>query len=171
MGGYRVLHLFDRFAWIPTTVAILVAVGCGGDKLHLQVATEPATAPAVLSFGALIAGYMIPWAGLSSDFCTYMHPSAPRWRIFSYVYGGLIIRTWRPLPAPSLVGVLAQNRFRGAASVPLMTLGAAIGATVPRVPSWSAANDMNSAGGVLAEMLKPAVSRHDTGILMDKGSS
>lgn len=90
--GYRVLHLFDRFAWIPTLVAILVAVGCGGDKLSLQMSTEPATATNILSFGALIAGYMIPWAGLGSDFSTYMHPSAPKWRVFSYVYGGLIIR-------------------------------------------------------------------------------
>lgn len=38
-----------------------------------------------------------------------------------------------------------------------MTLGAAIGSTVPRIPSWTTANDTNSAGGVLAEMLRPAV--------------
>lgn len=90
--GYRVLHLFDRFAWIPTLVAIVVAVGCGGDKLSLQASTQPATAAQILTFGSLIAGYMIPWAGMGSDFCTYMRPDVPSWRIFAYVYGGLVLR-------------------------------------------------------------------------------
>lgn len=37
-----------------------------------------------------------------------------------------------------------------------MTLGATIGATVPVIPSWSDAYDVNSIGGVMAAMLEPA---------------
>jgi purine-cytosine permease-like protein len=37
-----------------------------------------------------------------------------------------------------------------------MTLGAAIGATVPVVPEWADANDADSIGGVMSAMLKPA---------------
>jgi hypothetical protein len=37
-----------------------------------------------------------------------------------------------------------------------MTLGAAIGATVPVVPEWADANDADSIGGFMSAMLKPA---------------
>ncbi|WPJ59864.1 hypothetical protein SMAC4_04399 [Sordaria macrospora] len=34
--GYTTLHMYERFAWIPAVIAIIVAVGCGGKYLHLQ---------------------------------------------------------------------------------------------------------------------------------------
>jgi purine-cytosine permease-like protein len=37
-----------------------------------------------------------------------------------------------------------------------MTLGAAIGATVPVVPEWADTNDADFIGGVMSAMLKPA---------------
>jgi purine-cytosine permease-like protein len=75
--GYRVLHEYERYAWIFATVAIIVATGYGGKNLSQQVDTEPATASTVLSFAGLIAGYLIPWGGLSSDFSIYIRPDAP----------------------------------------------------------------------------------------------
>jgi purine-cytosine permease-like protein len=53
--------------------------------------------------------------------------------LFSYAYAGYVIPT-----------------------ILLMVLGAAIGGAVPNVPSWAEAYATNSAGGVMAEMLKPA---------------
>lgn len=61
--------------------------------------------------------------------------------------------------------VLTRNRLRlflyawlglCIPSVVLMTLGAAIGATVPVIPEWSDAYDINSIGGVMDAMLRPA---------------
>ncbi|KAK4550710.1 hypothetical protein LTR36_000289 [Oleoguttula mirabilis] len=131
--GFKVLHQYERFAWIPALIAIVVATGCGGRHLHQQVPVEAPAAATVLSFGALVAGFLIPWGALSSDFATYMEPQTPRWKVFGYTYAGLFLPT-----------------------VLLMVLGAAIGGAVPNVPSWSQGNDENSAGGVLAAMLQPA---------------
>lgn len=78
-GGFKVLHYYETYAWIPALIAIIVAVGCGGSHLKNQAATAPATASTVLSFGSLIAGFLIPWAALSSDFATYMHPESSRY--------------------------------------------------------------------------------------------
>lgn len=86
--GSKVLHYYERFAWIPALIAIIVAVGCGGKDLRHQAVTEPPTASTVLSFGALIAGFLIPWAALASDFATYCHPETPR-----YVISTVIIST------------------------------------------------------------------------------
>ena len=76
--GIRVLHQYERFAWIPALIVIIVATGCGGNRLKEQAAVPPATASTVLSFGALIAGFLLPWAALSSDFVTYIDPATPR---------------------------------------------------------------------------------------------
>ncbi|KAF2128993.1 hypothetical protein P153DRAFT_386188 [Dothidotthia symphoricarpi CBS 119687] len=131
--GFRVLHVYERWAWIPALLALLIATGCGASGLHRQTAVEPATAPQILSFGALVASFMLPWAALASDFSTYMAPAAPRARIFTYTYAGLALPT-----------------------ILLMTLGAAMGGAVPNTPTWQAGYDSNAASGVLAAMLHPA---------------
>jgi purine-cytosine permease-like protein len=76
-GGFKILHWYERYTWIPALIAIIIATGCGGKHLSSQVETLPATAPQVLSFGGLVASFMLPWAALASDFSTYMHPKAP----------------------------------------------------------------------------------------------
>jgi purine-cytosine permease-like protein len=75
--GFKALHFYERFAWVPALIAIIVASGCGGKQLSSQVEVPAATAPQVLSFGGLVASFMLPWAALASDFSTYMCPKAP----------------------------------------------------------------------------------------------
>lgn len=75
--GIKALHQFERYAWIPSLIAIIIATGCGGSNLSKQVEVEPPSAATVLSFGGLIAGFLIPWAAMSSDFATYIRPDAP----------------------------------------------------------------------------------------------
>lgn len=128
--GFRVLHHYERWAWIPALIALIIAAGCGAKGLSQQVETEPATAPQVLSFGGLVAGFMLPWAVLASDFSTYMHSKAPPMRIAMYTYVGLALPT-----------------------ILLMTLGAAMGGAVPNIPDWQAGYEVNTASGVLAAML------------------
>lgn len=76
--GYKALHFWERWTWIPNLISILVAVGCGGKYLHLQSEVPPATAPQILSFGSLIAGYFITYGGTVSDYSVYHDPSAPK---------------------------------------------------------------------------------------------
>ncbi len=55
-------------------ISLVVATGCGGKHLHQQVEVPPASARPVLSFAGLIAGFLITWSGLASDFTTYYRP-------------------------------------------------------------------------------------------------
>lgn len=73
--GFRVLHIYEKYAWIPALIVIVIATGCGGNYLSQQAETVPAQASTVLSYAALIAGFLLPWAALSSDFVTYMDPN------------------------------------------------------------------------------------------------
>ena len=131
--GFRVLHLYEKWACIPALIALIIAAGCGGKSLSHQVEVAPATAPTILSFGGLVASFMLPWAALASDFSTYMHPKAPSLRIALYTYTGLSLPT-----------------------ILLMTLGAAMGGATPNIPEWQTAYDVNAASGVLSAMLHPA---------------
>jgi NCS1 nucleoside transporter family len=131
--GFKVLHIYERWAWIPALIALIIATGCGGKGLGQQLEAPAATAPQILSFGSLVAGFMLPWAALASDFSTYMHPKAPSTRIAAYTYVGLALPT-----------------------ILLMTLGAAMGGATPNIPDWEAGYEVNAASGVLAAMLHPA---------------
>ncbi|KAL5598748.1 hypothetical protein BROUX41_003916 [Berkeleyomyces rouxiae] len=132
--GFHTLHIFERYAWIPTIIAIAIATGAGADKLGNQTvpAGSGASAPQILSFGMIAASYMLPWGCLSSDFSAYMAPSASSWRIFTYSYVGLALPT-----------------------ILLMILGAAIGGAVTNVPEWEALYHETLVGGALAGMLLP----------------
>ncbi|CAN8102725.1 unnamed protein product [Discula destructiva] len=132
--GYRALHIFNGWSWVPNLIAIIIAVGCGGKHLHLQSAVPAASASQVLSYGGLVAGYFLTFGGTVSDYSIYHDPRTARKRtIFASYYLGMF------LP-----------------SVPLLILGAAIGGAVPNVPSWAAAYEQLGIGGVMYEMLAPA---------------
>ncbi|KAF2760057.1 hypothetical protein EJ05DRAFT_492481 [Pseudovirgaria hyperparasitica] len=130
--GYRVLHYYERFAWIAALICLIITAGIGGKHMSIQTDVPPASAQAVLSFGGLIAGYFVPWAALGSDFTVYMRPNAPPVRIFMYTYAGLL------LP-----------------SIPIFILGAAIGGAAPNNSTWAAAQETGSIGLILAAILDP----------------
>ncbi|POS81242.1 purine-cytosine permease FCY21 [Diaporthe helianthi] len=132
--GYRALHLFNTWSWIPNLVAIIIAVGCGGSKLRLQSDVAPATVQQVLSYGGLIAGYFLTFGGTVSDYSIYHDPRALRKPV---VFASYYLGMFTP-------------------SVPLLILGAAIGGATPNVPEWAAAYEHLGIGGVVAEMLTPA---------------
>lgn len=76
-AGYKVLHVFNSYSWAVTVASVIIAVGCGCKHLNVPVATEPSAASSILTFGCLIAGFMLPFAGIQSDFAVYYSPAAP----------------------------------------------------------------------------------------------
>ncbi|KAE9963673.1 hypothetical protein BLS_009073, partial [Venturia inaequalis] len=129
--GYKVVHQYERWCWIPALVAITITVGCGGHLLKEQAATEPATAAGVLTFGCVVTSFTLTWALMASDFSVYTHASVSKTRVFLSIYGGLV------LPG-----------------VPLMILGAAIGGAILSNPDLSTAFDSGSTGGAMLFLLE-----------------
>jgi purine-cytosine permease-like protein len=81
--GYNVLHTYERYAWIPALISIIIAVGCGGADLKNQATMEPSPPQSIVSFGMVVGSYMIPWACLASDFTTYLEPKTSRYVLSS----------------------------------------------------------------------------------------
>ncbi|KAK1988533.1 NCS1 nucleoside transporter [Colletotrichum cereale] len=130
--GYRALHMWERWQWLPNLVAIGIAVGCGGRHLWKQAEVPPPTAAQILNYGSIMAGYFMTFGGTASDFTAYHDPRKTT-KIFSYIY----------------LGILTP-------SVPLLVLGAAIGGALNNVPEWKSGWDTYGIGGVMAAMLAPA---------------
>lgn len=72
------LARYERLAWLPVLITFVIALGVGGKHLADPPLAEPATAQAVLSFGSVIAGFVVTYSPLSSDYTTYFHHEAPR---------------------------------------------------------------------------------------------
>ncbi|KAG5642599.1 hypothetical protein DXG03_002497 [Asterophora parasitica] len=130
--GYKVLNWYERIAWIPVVVSFIVALAVGGKHLSNAHMAEPATASAVLSFAATLAGFVVTWSSLSSDFTTYFHPDVSSWKMFFYSYLGFFL----PLAT-------------------LQCLGGAVGAVAMNVPAWDAGYAGGNVGGLLEAMLQP----------------
>lgn len=81
--GYKVLHLYEKWSWIPTLAAIIIAVGFGGNNLSLQAETPTPTVRNILTFGSIVVSFTISWAPLVSDFAVYVSPDVPRYVRFS----------------------------------------------------------------------------------------
>ncbi|KAI1297495.1 permease for cytosine/purines, uracil, thiamine, allantoin-domain-containing protein [Xylaria venustula] len=132
-GGYRFLHQFERYSWILNLIAIIIATGIGGKQLFNQAEAALVSPSVIVSYGGVIAGFLIPWAAMASDFTVYCDPSVSTLRIFIYTYIGLFVPT-----------------------VPLMVLGAAIGGATASNPAWAEGYAKYIVGGVLEAILKPA---------------
>ncbi|KAI0284674.1 permease for cytosine/purines, uracil, thiamine, allantoin-domain-containing protein [Russula aff. rugulosa BPL654] len=130
--GLRVLNWFQNCAWFFFLLVFVVVAGVGG-KHFVDTPAAPATVVQVFSFGATIAGNMITWAAISSDYTAYFHPVYPGfWRVFVYSYVGLAIPT-----------------------ITLQCLGAAAAISAPSVPEWNAGFTGGNVGGLVRAILSP----------------
>ncbi|RDB27544.1 Purine-cytosine permease fcyB [Hypsizygus marmoreus] len=130
--GYKILNWYERVAWIPVVISFVVALGVGGKHLSSPPPETPATPVAILTFASTLAGFIITWSSLSSDFTSYFRSDVSSWRIFLYSYFGFLL----PI-------------------VTLQMLGAAVAVAAPSVPAWDAGYTGGNVGGLLEAMLQP----------------
>ena len=67
---------YQNCVWVPCLVVFIVVTSVSGE--HFVDTQTPATVTQIFNFGATIAGYMIPWSALSSDYTAYFHPRVSR---------------------------------------------------------------------------------------------
>lgn len=133
--GYRVLTWYERLSWPPVLLAFIVALGVGGKHLYNapSFSGEPASASTILSFASVLAGFVITYSAMASDFTMYYEPTVSSRKIFLYSYLGYVV--------PIIV---------------LECLGVAAVMATPNVPSWNEGyGTAGNIGGLLSAMLSP----------------
>lgn len=135
-SGYRVVHCYETFVWIPNVIAFVIMLAISGKHIIMTPLANPSPIPpsAIMTAGASVAATNISWATLTPDYGVYHDGKASSWRIFFYAYLGLLT-----------------------SSMPVHLLGAALAATAYHVPAWEAGlGNGNNIGGLIAAILSPA---------------
>ncbi|SCU79766.1 LAME_0B00276g1_1 [Lachancea meyersii CBS 8951] len=104
--GYRVIHMYEKWAWVPNSVVFLIVIA----RIHLSGSFEvghwkqsPDTAAGILGLGGVIFGFAAGWTTYAADYTVYMPRTVNKLKVFLFVAAGLMI----PLSFTMLLGSAA----------------------------------------------------------------
>ncbi|KAK4202204.1 putative purine-cytosine permease [Triangularia verruculosa] len=136
--GYKAVHFYERYAWIPCFVVFLVIMGAfiksGKFDSLLPLATGPVERGAVLSYIGAIFSFACGWSAYSADYSVYQPSTRSTRSTFLWVFGGLIF----PL-------------------IFLELLGAAVATALVRNEDYMKSYEDAGVGGLMAAALTPNV--------------
>jgi purine-cytosine permease-like protein len=72
--GYKVVHAYEFYSWIPTFIIFLIILGVfarSGDFANIPMGVGTSEMGSVLSFGAIIFGFATGWCSYSADYSVY----------------------------------------------------------------------------------------------------
>ncbi|KAJ0421837.1 permease for cytosine/purines, uracil, thiamine, allantoin-domain-containing protein [Aspergillus carlsbadensis] len=104
MAGYKVVHLYEYWSWIPTFIVFLIVLGTfahSGDFQNIPMKAGTSEMGSVLSFGSAVYGFATGWTSYAADYTVYQPANRSRIRIFFATWIGLII----PLLFVEMLGV------------------------------------------------------------------
>ncbi|ESK83557.1 cytosine-purine permease [Moniliophthora roreri MCA 2997] len=131
--GYKVLHCFDTYAWIPNAVIYICLLAVGGSKLSLRPERPTPSAAAIISYGTLVGAACLSWCSMAADYGVYHRADASSFKIFLYTYLGVLL-----------------------SSFPGHIIGVALAAAAPAIPAWEAGlGDGQDFGNFIATILSP----------------
>ena|ERR1700733_742520 len=86
---------YQRIAWLPVLMVYSIALGVSGKHLISSAPDLPAhgSPRQIMSFGALIVGFVISYCSASSDFTTYFPPNVSGVKVFLCTFLGLVLPT------------------------------------------------------------------------------
>ncbi len=91
--GYRYVHRYERFAWIPMAIIFLIVTVVSAP--HFRIVPTPALHTAeiasMVSFGGAIYGFATGWSSYAADYNVNQPESTPARRVFSMTYLGVFL--------------------------------------------------------------------------------
>ena len=104
--GYRIVHLYEKYSWIPVLVIFIVYAGLIGSSVTVGDwgGSGSGEAAGVLSLGAAIVGFAVGWSSLAADYSCKLKEEIPSWKVFAWTYAGLNI----PMIAIETLGACAM---------------------------------------------------------------
>lgn len=133
--GYKVVHLYEFYSWIPCFIIFLIVLGefaHSGAFSNLPMKVGSSEAGSVLSFAASVFGFATGWSSYAADYTCYQPRNTSRTKIFLWVFAGLMF----PLCFTEMLGLAVAT------------------ATVNN-PDYADAYTKDHVGGLLAQVLFP----------------
>jgi NCS1 nucleoside transporter family len=91
--GYRYIHLYERYAWIPMAIIFLILTIVAGPKMSIVPTPllSGAEIASFISFGGAIYGFATGWASYAADYNVNQPQETPSRRVFWFTYLGLVL--------------------------------------------------------------------------------
>ncbi|EAW13866.1 cytosine permease [Aspergillus clavatus NRRL 1] len=103
-AGYKVVHAYEYWSWIPTFIVFLIVLGTfahSGDFRNLPMGVGVSELGSVLSFGSTVYGFATGWTSYAADYTVYQPADRSRRKIFFSTWLGLIV----PLLFTQMLGI------------------------------------------------------------------
>lgn len=127
--GYRYIHLYERYAWIPMAIIFFILVAVTGPKMSFipTPAFTIAEIASFISFGGAIYGFATGWASYATDYNVNQPEGTPTTRVFWLTFSGIAL----PCILLEILGMALTTAYKGlgggdllaAAAKPLGGLG------------------------------------------------
>jgi purine-cytosine permease-like protein len=108
--GYRLVHAYERWSWLPVLVIFCIVAGefgASGKFAVLPLMSGKAEAGSVLSFAASVFGFATGWTSMAADYAVYQPETRPRRTVFLWTFGGLLF----PLVFTELLGAAVMTAY------------------------------------------------------------
>jgi NCS1 nucleoside transporter family len=92
--GYKVVHAYEFWSWIPTFIVFLIILGVfahSGAFVNIPMGVGTSELGSVLSFGSVVYGFATGWTSYAADYTVYQPSNQSRTKVFFSVWLGLMI--------------------------------------------------------------------------------
>ncbi|CUS23266.1 LAQU0S09e00914g1_1 [Lachancea quebecensis] len=110
--GYRVIHAYEKYSWIPNFAVFLVIIArlkIDGSFTVGKWVSGTNGAASVLSFGGVVFGFASGWTTYAADYTVYMPRSTNKPKVFFFVLGGLMFPLCFAILLGSACSMASQN--------------------------------------------------------------
>ncbi|TAQ86038.1 hypothetical protein B7494_g5638 [Chlorociboria aeruginascens] len=111
--GFRLIHTFEKYAWIATFILLLVLIGEVGGKVDTSISasdTGLAFSADMLSFIAINFSSASGWCSIASDYYCNYPANTKSWKIFALTFFGISIPTIFTTVTGAALGNIASSQ-------------------------------------------------------------
>ena len=116
--GYRYIHSYARYAWIPIAIVLLIMLPITGPKISIipTPALGIAEIASFVSFGGAIYGFATGWSSYAADYNVRQPEGTPASRVFWLTFLGIAL----PCIILEIFGMALTTAYKGAGAGDLL---------------------------------------------------
>lgn len=107
-AGYKFVHMYESWSWIPTTIVFIIVFGTfahSGDFINIPMGVGMSEMGSCLSFGSTVYGFATGWTSYAADYTVYQPKTQSRRLVFLSAWLGLIV----PLIFTQFLGIAIMS--------------------------------------------------------------
>src|SRR5258706_3461257 len=92
--GYRYVHRYERYAWIPMAIIFAILFFVGLPHFHIAASSNTTTAAEIaglISFGGAVYGFATGWSSYAADYNVNQPEETPASRVFWLTFLGVFV--------------------------------------------------------------------------------